>query len=334
MAETASAGGCHLGIDLGGTEIKAVALSMSGGILAQGRASTPRTGVRAVIAAMHGLAARVAGGVPIQGAGVAVPGVVDMGRGLVKFLPNVPGVWANVPLVEELGRLLGVGCVLLNDGRAATYGELCLGAGRGCRDFVLLAVGTGIGGGVVVDGELLLGSGGHAGEVGHQVIDMHGPRCACGGWGCAESLASGPALVAAAVRAVVQGMDTGLHAACGGDVGRITPSLVAEVAGAGDPVASELLEEVAHRLGTAVGNLVVVLNPERVVIGGGLSLAGERLLTGIRSTMAERIGWYLRHAPVEVVAAELGVNAGALGAAAWARRLAVGRSALGEGLGL
>lgn len=324
MPDSGPAAGCHLGLDLGGTEIKAAVMAGSGTVLAEGRAPTPRSGTPAVIAAMHALAARMVGDAPVAGVGVAVPGVVDMERGVVKFVPNVPGDWAGRPLAAELGARLGAPCLLLNDARAATFGELSLGAGRGCRHFVLMAVGTGIGGGVVANGELLLGSGGHAGEVGHQVIDLHGPRCACGGWGCAESLASGPALVAAAVRAVAQGMDTDMRAACGGDVGRITPSLVAEVAAAGDRVAAELMDALAHRLGTAAGNLVVVLNPERVVIGGGLSLAGERLLEGIRRTMAERIGWYLRHAPVDVVAAELGAHAGALGAAAWARRRVMG----------
>lgn len=316
----ASTGGLWLGLDLGGTEIKAALLDGAGGPAGQGRAATPRAGVAGVVTALGRLAETVAAGRELAGVGVAVPGVVEMDQGLVGFLPNVPGDWAGVPLAALLTEGLQAPCTLLNDGRAATYGELRLGAGRGCRHFVLMAVGTGIGGGVVVDGELLLGSGGHAGEVGHQVLELHGPRCACGGWGCAEALASGPALVAAARAAMAQGRPTALRAACAGDGGRITPSLVAEVAAAGDPLAGELLDSLAHRLGTAAGNLVLVLNPERVVIGGGLSLAGEPLLAGIRRTLGQRIGWYLRHAPVEVVAAQLGAAAGALGAAAWARR--------------
>jgi len=310
-----------LGLDLGGTNIKAVLLTADGTVVQRLAAPTPPGGgAEAVTAALAAVGSALAAGRTLSGVGVAVPGVVDAARGVVRFLPNVPGEWDGRPLAAELGAALGAPAALLNDVRAATYGELRFGAGRGCSHFVMIAVGTGIGGGLVVDGDLYLGAGGHAGEVGHQVLDLHGPRCGCGGWGCAEALASGPALGAAAARTVAQGMTTALRAACGGQIGRLTPHLVAEVAAAGDPVAQELLDQEAERLGVLAGNLTVLLNPQRVVVGGGVAQAGAPLLEGIRRTMAARIGWYLRYAPVEVVPAALGEEAGALGAAAWAGR--------------
>ena len=308
---------CLVGLDLGGTLLKGVATEPGGAVLARASVPTPRAGAESVLAEMAALARRLAVGRPLAALGVAVPGVVDVPGGRTLFLPNVPGPWEGRAVAAELGRALGAPCALLNDVRAATLAELRAGAGRGCRDFVLLAVGTGIGGGIVLGGRLHLGAGGHAGEVGHQTLDLHGPRCGCGNRGCAEALASGPALVAEAARAVLQGWETALRAACGGDISALTPRLIGEVAAAGDAVAREILERTASRLGTLAANLVVVLNPERVVIGGGLAQAGAPLLEGIRRALQERAGWYLRHAPAEVVAAELGEEAGALGAAAW-----------------
>ena len=314
---------CAVGLDLGGSRIKAVATSPAGAVLARAQAPTPRAGADAVLQAMIALAQRVSACRPIGSVGAALPGVVDMGGGAALFLPNVPGPWEGRPVGAELAAALGAPCAVINDVRAATVGELRAGAGRGVRHFVLIAVGTGIGGGIVVDGALHLGAGGHAGEVGHQSIEAHGPRCGCGNRGCGEALASGPALVAAAARAVLQGWPTQLRAACRGRISGLTPQLVARVAAAGDPVAGRLLAEMAERLGTLAANLVVVLNPQRVVIGGGLARAGAPLLAGVAATLEARAGWYLRHAPADVVAAELGEQAGALGAAAWGHERAV-----------
>jgi glucokinase len=311
--------GLRVGVDLGGSVIKAAGVDPSGRVVVRADTPTPRTGAETVLAEMARLARRVAGGGAPEAVGVAVPGVVDLRAQRVKFLPNVPGAWEDRAVAEELGGALGLPCRLLNDVRAATLAEWRLGAGRGCRHLVVVAVGTGIGGGLVLDGKLYLGSGGHAGEVGHQVLELSGPLCGCGARGCAEALASGPALVAAAARMVAQGIPTALRAACGGDLGRLTPRLVAETAEAGDPVARRLLEEEAARLGALLANLVVLLNPERVVLGGGLAQAGEVLLAGVRRAMEERAGWLLRHAgPVAVVPAALGEWAGAVGAALWA----------------
>lgn len=272
--------------------------------------------------AMKQIASEVAGEMPIQGLGVAVPGVVDMKAGVIRFIPNVVGEWDNRPLATELSTDFAAPCFLLNDARAATYGELHFGAGRGYSDFVLLTIGTGIGGGIVLNGDLYLGSTGNAGEVGHQIIDLHGPRCGCGGWGCGEALASASALAAAGMRAVTQGMSAAepLQKACHGDLSQITARLILSLADQGDDMAKELIREEAFRLSAVIGNLIVVLNPQRVIVGGGVSLAGGLLLDEIRSALSQRIDRFLHFGPVEIVPAELGEYAGAFGAAAWGMR--------------
>lgn len=309
----------YLGLDLGGTFVKGRLIDADGRELANGSAPTPRTGPADVIAAMRDLGQRLVAGRRLRGVGVAVPGVIDLRRGEVKFLPNVPGEWEGRPAAHELGDALGAPAFLLNDARAATYGEWHFGAGRGCDHFVMVAVGTGIGGGIVADGKLLTGVDGLAGEVGHTALELHGPICTCGGWGCAEALVSGKTLSTAGRELAAAGEAPGLLRLAGDDPERITPALIARAAEEGDPGARQLMDEAGYRLGILIGNLVIVLNPARVIVGGGVAQAGAPLFAGIRKTLDARVGWFLRHTRVEIVAAELGEEAGALGAAAWAR---------------
>ncbi|TAK23927.1 MAG: ROK family protein [Chloroflexota bacterium] len=309
----------YVGIDLGGTFIKGLIMDESGQIVANGSMPTSRDGVDAVMADMIALARELSVDRPVAGIGVAAPGVVDMAAGEVKFLPNVAGDWLGRPAARELGDAIGAPAWLMNDARAATFGEAHFGAGRGFADFVMVAVGTGIGGGIVADGRLLLGSAGHAGEVGHIALELHGPACSCSGWGCAEALVSGKALSADGRALMASGGSPGLAQATGGDPEKISPALIARVAETGDAGASELMREAGYRLGMLIGNLALLLNPRRVVLGGGIALAGRPLFDRVEETLQLRIGWYLRHAPIEVVPAALGDEAGALGAAAWAR---------------
>jgi glucokinase len=316
----------YLGLDLGGTFVKGLVIDEHGRELANGSAATPRTGPADVIVAMRDLGQRLVAGRRLRGVGVAVPGVIDLKRGEVKFLPNVPGEWEGRPAARELGDALGAPAFLLNDVRAATYGEWHFGAGRGCEHFVMVAVGTGIGGGIVADGKLVMGIDGLAGEVGHMALELHGPPCACGGWGCAEALVSGKALSGDGRQLAAAGGAPGLLQAAGGDPEKITPALIARAAEAGDPGAKRLMDEAGYRLGILIGNVVILLNPARVIVGGGIAQAGALLFDGIRQTLVDRVGWFLRHTSVEIVPAELGEEAGALGAAAWARDRGAGAS--------
>jgi glucokinase len=199
-----------------------------------------------------------------------------------------------------------------------TLGEWKFGAGRGA-DIACYTLGTGIGGGLVINGRLHLGPSGAAGELGHISVDVNGPHCGCGSRGCIEAFASGPAISAMGMKAVVQGRTTRIADLAGNDLNRITPELICDAAKAGDEVAREIYEFAGMIIGAGVANIVTAVNPRRVVIGGGVAAAGEMILDPIRRSMKERV--FLTDAnQVEVVPAQLGNTAGLIGAAVWARQ--------------
>jgi glucokinase len=252
----------------------------------------------------------------IGGIGVGLPGLIDLEKGLTVFLTNLPGNWRNVPVRDQLSKLANLPVSLLNDARSMTLGEWRFGAGQGV-DIACYTLGTGIGGGLVINGRLILGPSGSAGELGHISIDINGPQCGCGGRGCIEAFASGPAIAAMGMKAVVQGRDTAIADLAGGDLNRITPELISEAAQSGDPVAIEIYEFAGMIIGAGIANVVTTINPRRVVIGGGVAAAGELILDPIRRSMNERV--FLTDTDlIDVVPARLGNNAGLIGAALWA----------------
>jgi glucokinase len=181
----------------------------------------------------------------------------------------------------------------------------------------VFAVGTGIGGGLVINRQLHLGIGGTAGELGHMMIDFNGPRCGCGNYGCLEAYASGPAIAAMGIKAVVQGQTTMIASLCNYDLNRITPELIARAAREGDEIALDIYEKAGLYIGIAAANVCVSIGPRRIIIGGGVAQAGDLLLEPIRRTLRERV----HVMPVEevaVVASQLGDNAGVIGIACWA----------------
>ena len=253
----------------------------------------------------------------VSGIGIGVPGVIDPDRGITKFLPNLPGNWPEVPLAETIQGLTGLPVQLLNDVRAITFGEWKYGAGRGVSNMACFAIGTGIGGGLVVNNQLVLGIDGTAGELGHIVIDFNGPECGCGNRGCVEAYASGPAIAAAGLKAVTQGLTTSIGPMAGYDLNKITPELIYKAALAGDAIALDIYHQAGFYLGIAIASVLVSVGPRKVVIGGGVAQAGDLLLDAVRKTIAERV----RMAPVEqieIVPAQLGTNAGVIGVATWA----------------
>ena len=287
-----------LGIDLGGTNIKTAVVEVGlHGCRVAASASTPTSahdGPDAVVARLVAAAAAALRESPVDGVGLAVPGLFDAGTGDIVLFPNLPGAWAGRPLVAELGAALGRSISLVNDARAGALAETRLGAAAGCKTVVYLVLGTGVGGGIVVDGRLHTGPHGRAGEIGHQVLVVDGDRCGCGNRGCLEAYASAAALSRLG--------------------GRQTPEAVAAAAQAGDQVARAALESVAARLAHGLGNVVTLLLPERVVIGGGVAAAGELLLGPLRRELARRAplvpaDWY------DVVPGAVGPLAGAVGAA-------------------
>lgn len=314
----------YIGCDLGGTNLRAALVNVTNGAV-QHAISTPtlaREGPNAVIQRMIELFNRVIreSGLSLQkigGIGIGVPGTVDMERGIVLFLPNLPSTWPNVPLAEYVQAGTTLPTVILNDVRAITYGEWRFGAGQGVDTMACFAIGTGIGGGLVINRQLHLGFGGTAGELGHITVDVNGPRCGCGNYGCVEVFASGPAIAAMGMKAVAQGWTTQIGALVDYDLNRITPEVIARAAYNGDAVAREIFEIAGGYIGTAVANVVVAVNPQRVVIAGGVARAGDLLLEPIRRTLHKRV-FVVPIERIEIVPSALGNNAGVIGAALWA----------------
>jgi glucokinase len=288
----------HLGVDIGGTNCKLAVLESAGDrpgspgdrprLLATTTVPTgsgdPGEVVERVAAAAAGPLATHG---PVAAAGVGVPGLFDEATGRTLLLPNLPAAWNGYRLRGPLADRLGMPMALINDARAFALAESRLGAAAGCSTVVCLTLGTGVGGGVVIDGRLRFGPHGRAGEVGHQV--------------CVEAFAAGPALC---------------HLG-----GQASPEAVFGAAAAGDPRAGAAVQAVVGRLAVGIANMVTVLWPERVVVGGGLAAAGEQLFGPLRRAVVAAAP-LVDPAAYEIVPAALGPAAGAIGAALWARERA------------
>ena len=326
--EDASRSAVFAAVDLGGTNIKGVLAGGEGEILASREVFTEASrGTDHVLERMAGLVETLAHevGSEVQAVGVGCPGLVDLERGSTDFLPNLPGGWRGVPVVERLGSRLGVPVYLLNDVRMATLGELVYGYGKDRPEVTMafFALGTGIGGGVVVDGKLRLGRSGSAGELGHQVVEPFGRRCACGGIGCLETVASAPALIGEGVRLLSCGQAPELRRLTRGDHARVDPRLLAEAVRAGDADVSTVVDRAGFYLGVAISNVVVSLQPDGVVLGGGVAAMGELLLEPIRRVITQRSA-IVPVDRLDLLCSELGSRAGALGGIALARRGGLG----------
>ncbi|HEY6569445.1 MAG TPA: ROK family protein [Candidatus Limnocylindrales bacterium] len=289
----------HLGLDLGGTNLKWAVVARDGDswtTLATGQGPTEAgEGPDAVVARMGEVGAAVCNDWPgVVSAGLGVPGLYDPEAGTTRFLVNVPGEWDGRPVAGPVGERLGVPTSLINDARAFGLAELRLGAGRGADSMVGLTLGTGVGGVIAIDGKVLQGHDGTAGEVGHQTIDPDGPWCGCGNRGCLEAFARADQIAAA----------------CGTSTAEQAVARARE----GDARALDGLAMVGRYLGIGIANMVTVIAPDRVVIGGGIAAAGELLLAPIRAELARRVKTTSLE-PVEVVLAELGTWAGSIGAA-------------------
>lgn len=289
----------HLGLDLGGTNVKWVVVERSVGdwaALDRGQVSTRADeGPDAVIDRLAAVATDVRTRRPdIASIGVGVPGLYDPARGSTRFLPNLPGDWAGRPVASRIQAALGLPTHLVNDARAFGLAELRLGAGRGASSMVGLTLGTGVGGVIAVGGQVHQGHDGTAGELGHQTIEPDGPWCGCGNRGCLEAF----------VRA------DQIAAMCGAES---VEDAVAR-ARAGDPRAIDGVAQAGRYLGIGIGNMITVVTPDRVVIGGGVAAAADLLLEPIRAELRRRVTTTSLD-EVEIVTAELGTWAGGIGAA-------------------
>ena len=315
-----------IGCDLGGTNLRAAIVDVEkGDVLHQKSVLTfAREGHDAVMMRMADLFLQLIQSAGMQkedisGIGIGVPGVLDLEKGETLFLPNLSGTWPHIPLRDTITKLTGLPTALLNDVRAITNGEWCFGAGRDVDSLAVFAIGTGIGGGLVINGQLHLGMGGTAAELGHMVIDFNGPRCGCGNYGCVEAYASGPAIIAMGLKAVIQGLTTKIADLCANDLNLITPKLIAQAAEEGDEIAKDIYERAGFYLGIAAGLVCVAVAPRRVILAGGVSQAGDLLLDPVRRTLRQRIS-VMPIDQVEVVQSQLGNNGGVIGVASWAAR--------------
>jgi glucokinase len=294
-----------LGLDLGGTQIKAAVVFDDGQVLHQAQEETPASrGVDEVaerIAAMGGDALKRFP--EIAGCGLGAPGLVDLNRRLVRTAPNFP-TWSEVPLAALIEQRLGRTVILENDVNCFGLAEQRWGAGRGFKHLLALAVGTGIGGAIILDGKLYRGSSGAAAELGHISVDLWGPRCGCGNLGCAERY-MGEQWFTQAGQAELD------------DETLSSPAEVSRRAEKGDPLALKFLEGRGEILGVLCTTLIHAFDPEAIIIGGGIAQAGESFFRGVRKSVQER-AYSILAQKVKIIPAQLGTMAGALGAAALA----------------
>lgn len=309
-----------VGVDVGGTNVRAGVITRDGKKLAEARRPAramegyERTQQMIIEAAEEAIASA---GVPreaLMGLGLGVPGRHKSAEGIVIFSPNFAGGWANVPLLGRIVDHFGVGAFMGNDVAVASLGEFQFGAGKGYADMAMITLGTGIGGSLIAGGRLMLGATEGFAEVGHHTVDPDGPVCNCGNHGCWEQLAGRDAIIERAVFKLQAGRDSTLNGMTGGDIGKITPALIAEAAGRGDALATEVMDETGMWVGIGIANLIQLYDPQIVIVGGGISQAGELLFAPIRRTAVWR-GRMVPAADVQIVPAALGDDAGIFGGA-------------------
>jgi glucokinase len=303
-------------IDLGGTNVRSIVASLDANIRGDDkRPSNAEDGLEACLNTIDvslRQACSQAGIEPgeLKAIGLASPGWVDVERGVVPAAPQLPG-WRDVPIVRILSDRFGPPVILENDANAGALGENVFGAGRGARHMVYITVSTGVGGGIIADGKLYGGARGSAGEIGHTVVDTAGPLCGCGNYGCLEAVSSGTAIARRAVEAVERGESTSL-ALVRARGEEITADVVAEAAEKGDAVSREIYAEAGRLLGVAMANLVNLLSPEKILIGGGVTQAAHLFMPQAENTMRTlALSEPLKH--VELGLAELGDSVGVLG---------------------
>jgi len=284
-----------IGVDIGGTNLVVGAVREDGhevrGIVSEptGAPEGPDAVVERIQAMAQGVVTTTRAndaGAEILGVGIGSPGPLDRARGLVIFTPNLR--WKNMPLRDRIGTALGLPASLDNDANCAMLGEYWRGAAQGTQNAVCFTIGTGIGGGVVVGGQLVHGASDVAGEIGHITIEVNGRRCGCGNDGCLEAYASGPAIARRAVEAIEAGAISDILDRVRGELDQITAQTVFEAVEAGDALADELVRDTARYLGVGIANLLNILNPEVVVVCGGVTKAGDHLFTPLRREVARR----------------------------------------------
>ena len=257
----------------------------------------------------------------IAGVGIGSPGPLNRETGVVIKTPNLG--WTDLPLRDLVSRAVDLPATLDNDANCATYGEWWLGAGQDLRHLVGITLGTGIGGGIVLDGEIVHGASDAAGEIDHMTIDFTGRKCKCGNYGCLEAYCSGPNIAARAREGLEAGFESMLTQLVEGELERISAATVYEAVVRGDPYANEVMAETAKILGAGVANIINILNPQAVVIAGGVTRAGEHLFVPLRAEVRRR-AFRSAYDACRILPAALPETAGMIGAAAMFKQAAFG----------
>ncbi|MFN8580624.1 MAG: ROK family protein [Gemmatimonadaceae bacterium] len=321
-----------VGVDLGGTNLVAAAISEDGSKTVAFRSTMTRAdqGADAVVDRMvsvidtviaETIAETGAKRSDFAGVGVGAPGPLDRERGVVITTPNLG--WTNFPLRDVIAERVGLEATLDNDANCATLGEWWLGAARGGRNVVGMTIGTGIGGGLILDGQLYHGAADVAGEIGHTTIDITGRRCKCGNYGCLEAYAAGPSIAERAREALGGDSDSLLYSLVGGQLDRLTAAIVYEAARKGDELALDVVRETARFLGAGIANLLNIFNPDVVVIAGGVTQAGDPLFEPLRKEVRKR-AFKPAVESCRIVPGSLPGTAGIVGAAATFKQQAMG----------
>jgi glucokinase len=309
-----------IGIDVGGTKVLGGVVDGEGKVLKTARRETPHEGGSALTQTIADVALELATDYDIAGVGLSAAGFVSSDRKTMLATPNIAG-WNGVHLESELRARINLPVVLENDANAAAWGESRFGAGIGRENMLMITVGTGIGGGIIVNGGLLRGAFGIAAEIGHLRVFPEGHLCGCGARGCFEQYASGNALLRHAREAIAASPDLarGLLSRGDGTLEGLTGRAITDAARDGDQVALAAFNTTAQWLGAGIASLSVILDPECVVIGGGVIDAGEILLAPTRAALERYMPFAGKHPSPEIIAATLGNEAGLVGAADLAR---------------
>ena len=312
--------GLTIGIDVGGTKILGGVVDESGAVLATARTDTPRQGGKVLTEAIAEIARELLDQHEAASIGVSAAGFVSSDRKTMLATPNIAD-WNGVNLDYELTTLIGLPVIIENDANAAAWGEAKFGAGRNQEHMMMLTVGTGIGGGIVVNGALYRGAFGIAAEFGHIRVVPDGHLCGCGARGCFEQYASGNALLRHAREAIIANPEIARNLLSRGDgtVASLTGSAITDAARDGDPVALAAFTTTGQWLGAGIASLSVILDPACVVIGGGVIAAGEILLKPTREALERTMPFAGKHPYPEIIAAQLGNKAGLVGVADLAR---------------
>ena len=308
-----------VGVDLGASNLRAVVVNLEAKIIAKiGKKTNADEGREKVFKRMIEIIYEVieASGVEkerIEGIGIGISGVIDHQKGVCLFCPNIKG-WENVPVKRLVEEEFGIKVSVDDSSRMMALAEHWCGLAQKVENFIFINVGVGVGSGIFTNGQIYRGSRGTAGELGHTTIDENGPRCKCGNRGCLETLVSGPAIVRRAKEALEEGVISLLGKMSGGDFSKLSPEMVAEAARKGDKLAFNIMEKTGEYLGIGIANAVNLFNPELVIIGAGISRAGDLFLETVKRTVKAR-ALHTASTSVDIKISELGDTAAAQGAA-------------------